>query len=103
MAEFSDDQVALKLSDKQQITLPRAISASGARYANRDESFVFWNKGDTAFIEENGDTTFKDCLATNDQPQVGNDKDVHGCIGSAGYSWCEAKQKCLRIWEEPCP
>jgi len=33
---------------------------------------------------------------------VGGDKDVHGCIGSAGYSWCEAKQKCLRIWEEPC-
>jgi hypothetical protein len=33
---------------------------------------------------------------------VGNDKDAHGCIGSAGYSWCESKQKCLRPWEEPC-
>jgi hypothetical protein len=33
---------------------------------------------------------------------VGNDKDEHGCIPSAGYSWCEAKQKCLRVWEEPC-
>lgn len=33
---------------------------------------------------------------------VGGDKDIHGCIGSAGYSWCEAKQKCLRIWEETC-
>lgn len=33
---------------------------------------------------------------------VGGDKDEHGCIGSAGYSWCELKQKCLRIWEEPC-
>lgn len=33
---------------------------------------------------------------------VGGDKDVHGCIGSAGYSWCEVKQKCLRVWEEPC-
>ncbi|MCX6765170.1 MAG: hypothetical protein NT148_01375 [Candidatus Nealsonbacteria bacterium] len=33
---------------------------------------------------------------------VGGDKDAHGCIGSAGYSWCETKQKCLRIWEEPC-
>ena len=39
------------------------------------------------------------------QPQqqlVGNDRDSHGCIGSAGYSWCEPKQKCLRTWEEPC-
>jgi heat shock protein HslJ len=33
---------------------------------------------------------------------VGGDKDKHGCIGSAGYSWCETKQKCLRVWEEPC-
>ena len=33
---------------------------------------------------------------------VGGDRDEHGCIGSAGYSWCEEKQKCLRIWEEPC-
>lgn len=33
---------------------------------------------------------------------VGNDRDAHGCIGSAGYSWCEPKQKCLRTWEEKC-
>ncbi len=33
----------------------------------------------------------------------GSDRDSHGCIGSAGYSWCESRQKCLRIWEEPCP
>jgi len=37
-----------------------------------------------------------------DQPLVGNDKDLHGCIGSAGYSWCELKNKCLRPWEEKC-
>lgn len=33
---------------------------------------------------------------------VGNDRDEHGCIGSAGYTWCEEKQKCLRSWEEEC-
>jgi len=33
---------------------------------------------------------------------VGGDRDEHGCIGSAGYTWCEAKQKCLRAWEEEC-
>lgn len=33
---------------------------------------------------------------------VGGDRDVHGCIPSAGYSWCEAKNKCLRSWEEMC-
>jgi hypothetical protein len=33
---------------------------------------------------------------------VGNDEDEHGCKASAGYSWCEIKQKCLRTWEEKC-
>jgi hypothetical protein len=36
------------------------------------------------------------------QQMVGNDRDAHGCIPSAGYSWCELKQKCLRPWEEAC-
>ena len=35
-------------------------------------------------------------------PLPGSDRDSHGCIPSAGYSWCEAKQKCLRTWEENC-
>lgn len=33
---------------------------------------------------------------------VGNDKDEHGCIASAGYMWCEAKQECIRPWEQDC-
>jgi len=40
---------------------------------------------------------------TNNEPQtIGGDKDSHGCLIGAGYSWCDAKQKCLRAWEEPC-
>lgn len=34
---------------------------------------------------------------------IGGDKDEHGCLTPAGYSWCETKQKCLRKWEEICP
>jgi len=37
-----------------------------------------------------------------EQSLVGNDKDAYGCIPSAGYSWCEVKQKCLRTFEEAC-
>jgi len=33
---------------------------------------------------------------------IGGDTDEHGCLIAAGYSWCEAKEKCLREWEEPC-
>jgi len=34
---------------------------------------------------------------------VGNDTDEHGCIGSAGYVWCESLQECIRPWETECP
>lgn len=30
---------------------------------------------------------------------VWNDRDVHGCIGSAGYSWSQPLGKCIRTWE----
>lgn len=30
---------------------------------------------------------------------VGSDSDEYGCIGSAGYSWCERTQQCERPWE----
>ncbi len=61
-AAFYSDSVGLSLSDGRKMDLPRAMSASGARYANEDESFVFWNKGDTAFINEGDKETFKNCL-----------------------------------------
>ncbi len=46
--------------------------------------------------------TFTENVSGNGQQMVGGDADEHGCIGSAGYSWCEPKAKCLRLWEENC-
>jgi len=43
-------------------TLPHAMSADGARYANADESFVFWNTGNSAMVEQNGVTTYQNCV-----------------------------------------
>jgi len=56
-----DETVKLKLSDGRSLQVPHAISASGARYATPDESFVFWNKGDSAFIEEAVGMTYENC------------------------------------------
>ena len=53
--------VELALSDGRRLTLPQAMSASGARYASADERVVFWNKGDTAFIDEQGRQSYADC------------------------------------------
>lgn len=60
--QLKTDKVDLVLSDGRKLTIPRALSASGARYANSEESFVFWNKGNTAFIEEQGVVTYENCL-----------------------------------------
>jgi hypothetical protein len=36
----------------------------------------------------------------NEQPgMTGSDRDEHGCIGSAGYQWCERTRQCERPWE----
>ena len=55
--------VNLVLSDGRRLALPHALSGSGARYATDDESVVFWNKGNTASLEETGKTTYVDCVA----------------------------------------
>jgi putative hemolysin len=39
---------------------------------------------------------------TEQQKIIGGDKDSHGCLIAAGYSWCEAKQECIRVFEENC-
>ncbi len=36
-------------------------------------------------------------------PIVGGDRDEHGCIGSAGYVWCEVQQDCIRLFEKENP
>ena len=36
------------------------------------------------------------------QPLVGGTRDDNNCLISAGYSWCETSQQCLRQWEIPC-
>lgn len=61
-AIFRKESVALALSDGRKMDLPQVISASGARYANDDESIVFWNKGNTAFLLENDRETYTGCV-----------------------------------------
>jgi len=61
---YPDDDtfVDLVFGDGRRVSLPHAMSGSGARYANADESLVFWNKGNTAFVEEHGKTTIDGCV-----------------------------------------
>ena len=56
--------------------------------------------GENAAMMDSADVS--DELTDEQDQTLGGDRDEHGCIGSAGYTWCEEKDKCLRTWEEPC-
>jgi hypothetical protein len=42
-------------------------------------------------------TALSACAAPS-EPTLGGDRDAHGCIGSAGYSWSALKQTCVQPW-----
>lgn len=57
--------VVVSIDGAPAVTLKQTVSADGARYANADESLVFWNKGDQALIMRNNamDLTYTNCTA----------------------------------------
>ena len=63
-ADFYKNFVHLEFGWQKTLYLPQTISADGGRYANADESIVFWNKGNTAFVTEGNlnNITYKDCV-----------------------------------------
>ncbi len=78
--------VHLTLSDGRILTLPQVVSADGARYANPDESFVFWSKGSGATIVEDGwQNSYTGCTTEAPNPILGcyemkTDKDVYSLL-----------------------
>lgn len=65
--------VNVTLSDGRAMALMQTISASGVRYADSDESFVFWNKGRGALVLENNEQkSYIGCVEVVPQP-VGSD------------------------------
>ncbi len=64
-ALFYERAVKVNFPIEPEHFLLQTVSASGARYANSDESLVFWNKGNEALIMRNNvmDLNFKNCKA----------------------------------------
>jgi len=75
--------VSLILSDGRQLTLPQTISASGIRYANSDESVIFFSKGEGALVLENNQQTYIGCIKVVSDP--GGLPEVYES-GSNGFS-----------------
>ena len=38
--------------------------------------------------------------AAMEPEMVGGQRDRHGCLDTAGYTWSRLKQQCIRIWEQ---
>lgn len=57
--------VDVAIGDEATTTLSQTISADGARYANADESLVFWSKGDSALVmrDNSMDLDYTNCMA----------------------------------------
>ncbi|HBV38954.1 MAG TPA: hypothetical protein DEF05_04485 [Erwinia sp.] len=55
----NDRQEVNLILDGNPLTLKQQPAASGTRYA--DEHYVFWSKGDGAFVERNGKIIIDDC------------------------------------------
>lgn len=61
-AVFQNDIASLTLSDDRAMDLPKVVSTDGVRYANDDESIIFWIKDGGASMQENGTKTFDNCV-----------------------------------------
>jgi len=69
-------RVKLVLSDGRNFDLAQIISADGSRYANSDESFIFWSKGNGATVLENNiEKDYKGCIVTS--PDSGGAPNVY--------------------------
>ena len=66
-------------------TLQQTISADGVRYANADESFVFWSKGDEALVMRNNamDLGYTNCRNVSAAQGDGTDVSQNLILGLA--------------------
>ena len=45
------------------------------------------------------DNAAEEPATTEETPMVGGDRDEHGCIGSAGFTWSALRGECIQIFE----
>ena len=82
-----DDAVSIFAKDSTTV-----CDDKGNRYKNSEDA------KDAGLNESDYGATY--CPEYLEKPAIGGDKDEHGCIGSAGYTWNEEKKKCTRSWED---
>ena len=111
---YKPDNFTLILFDNEGEIVIEYHSHSGGGSCTYDTDFN-WECSTWGTCEERNQTRtckpYNNCHNTYGKPNetqsceeevVGGETDEHGCQLTAGYTWCENKQKCLREWEEKC-
>ncbi|WP_316751863.1 hypothetical protein [Pedobacter gandavensis] len=63
-------------------------------------TFFSCNSAKMSSSTQNKDTTATTVVDTNITPKpIGGDKDEHGCLIAAGYTWSALKKECIRSFE----
>lgn len=73
-ALYKDSSVTLILSDRRILSLSEKTAASGLRFEY--ENTVFVSKGSEAFLEENGKTTYSNCIENSAPAAAPSDRNL---------------------------
>jgi len=74
----------------------------GLYFTNADEDFLGGDSHDLVDHEVPDEVDAETEGDNTDINMLGGDLDDNGCIASAGYTWCDELNKCLRPFEEDC-
>lgn len=87
--QYNEDGDLAKVSyDRNQYELKSVISASGARYANQDESVIFWEHQNEAILEINKKEVFTNAkLIENKQNQT----NIYNPFNETKWKWVNTK------------
>lgn len=75
------------------------VSPNGPQWILGD---VFMREYYTVFNYHDQSIGFAKAVHEQELEAIGDHRDEHGCMSSAGYSWCDSSQKCHRPWETAC-
>ena len=79
---------------------PRAGASLGLVKALGLVSVLFFSGCPRSSTDRSSETAGeKASEPASETPMPGSDRDEHGCIGSAGYRWCERTNQCERPWQ----
>ena len=89
---FYEEAVLFQTQETGDLVLPQVISASGTRYANEDESVVFWNKGNEITITQNNTDIFSGTLydfaqVNEEGKNVENPTRDNSTLSQASWKW----------------